>query len=96
MTRSLPVSVVVPACIAFQLAARPSPVVAAPVSAVAAEDSAASAEPPDPGYGSLQGVTLMTSGAPLDRYDHAYNALAYDSGLKKSQLMLAADVIVFF
>jgi hypothetical protein len=30
------------------------------------------------------------------RYDHAYDAPAYDSGLKKSQLMLAADMIVFF
>jgi hypothetical protein len=30
------------------------------------------------------------------RYDHAYDAPAYDSGLKKSQLMFAADVIWFY
>ena len=30
------------------------------------------------------------------RYDHAYDATAYDSGLKKSQLTFAADVIWFF
>ncbi|HTS26147.1 MAG TPA: TonB-dependent receptor [Bryobacteraceae bacterium] len=30
------------------------------------------------------------------RFEHAYDAPAYDSGMKKSQLMLAADVIVFF
>jgi len=33
---------------------------------------------------------------PEIRYDHAYNSPAYDSGLKKSQLMFAADVIWFF
>jgi hypothetical protein len=30
------------------------------------------------------------------RFDRAYNTAAYDSGLKKSQLMLAGDVIWFF
>jgi hypothetical protein len=30
------------------------------------------------------------------RYEHAYDAPAYDSGLKKSQFMLATDVIWFF
>jgi hypothetical protein len=30
------------------------------------------------------------------RYEHAYDSPAYDSGLKKSQLMFAADVIFFF
>lgn len=30
------------------------------------------------------------------RYDHAYDSPAYDSGLKKSQLMFAGDVIWFF
>jgi hypothetical protein len=30
------------------------------------------------------------------RYEHAYDAPAYDSGLKKSQFMLATDVILFF
>jgi hypothetical protein len=30
------------------------------------------------------------------RYEHAYDAPAYDSGLKKSQLMFAADMIWFF
>ena len=30
------------------------------------------------------------------RYEHAYDAPAYDSGLKKSQLMFATDVIWFF
>jgi hypothetical protein len=30
------------------------------------------------------------------RYDHAYNSPAYDSGLKKSQLMFAGDMIWFF
>jgi putative OmpL-like beta-barrel porin-2 len=30
------------------------------------------------------------------RYDRAYDAPAYDSGLKKSQLMLAADMIWFY
>ena len=33
---------------------------------------------------------------PEVRYDHAYEAPAYDSGLKKSQLMLAADMIWFY
>lgn len=30
------------------------------------------------------------------RFEHAYNAPAYDSGLKKSQLMLAGDLIWFY
>jgi hypothetical protein len=30
------------------------------------------------------------------RYDHAYDAPAYDSGTKKTQLMFAADVIFFY
>ena len=30
------------------------------------------------------------------RYDHAYNAPAYDSGLRKSQFMVAGDMIWFF
>jgi len=30
------------------------------------------------------------------RYEHAYRAAAYDSGLKKTQVMFAADVIWFF
>jgi hypothetical protein len=33
---------------------------------------------------------------PEVRYDHAYDAPAYDSGLKKSQLMFAADMLWFF
>jgi Putative beta-barrel porin-2, OmpL-like. bbp2 len=33
---------------------------------------------------------------PEIRYDHAFNALAYDSGTKKSQLMFAADMILFY
>jgi len=33
---------------------------------------------------------------PEVRYDHSYDVRAYDSGLKKSQLMFAADVIWFF
>jgi hypothetical protein len=33
---------------------------------------------------------------PEIRYDHAYDVPAYDSGLKKSQLMFAADMIFFF
>jgi hypothetical protein len=40
------------------------------------------------------GTTLVFR--PELRYDHAYDATAYDSGLKKSQLMFAADVIWFF
>jgi hypothetical protein len=30
------------------------------------------------------------------RFDHAYDAPAYDSGTRYSQLMLAADVILFY
>ena len=60
MIRRFIVSAVLPACIAFQLAAMPI----------------SSSESP--------------SGRTLDTYH------AYDSGLKKSQLMLAADMIVFF
>jgi hypothetical protein len=30
------------------------------------------------------------------RYEHSYDATAYDNGTKKSQLMFAADVIWFF
>jgi len=30
------------------------------------------------------------------RYDHSFDAKAYDSGTKKSQLMFAADVIFFY
>jgi hypothetical protein len=30
------------------------------------------------------------------RYDHAFDATAYDSGTKKSQLMFAADIILFY
>ena len=33
---------------------------------------------------------------PEVRYEHAYDAPAYDLGTKKSQLMLAADLIVFY
>jgi hypothetical protein len=40
------------------------------------------------------GSTLLFR--PELRYDHAYDAPAYDSGLKKSQLMFAADVIWFY
>lgn len=59
MTCRFIVSAVLPACIAFQLAAMPI----------------SSSESP--------------SGRTLDTYH------AYDSGLKKSQLMLAGDMIVF-
>jgi hypothetical protein len=30
------------------------------------------------------------------RYDHAYDAPAYNNGTKKSQLMFAGDVILFY
>jgi len=30
------------------------------------------------------------------RFEHAYDAPAYDSGTKKSQLILAADLIRFY
>jgi hypothetical protein len=33
---------------------------------------------------------------PEIRFDHAYNAPAYDTGLRKSQVMLAGDVLWFF
>ena len=33
---------------------------------------------------------------PEVRFEHAFNAMAYDSGLKKTQLMLAGDVIWFY
>jgi hypothetical protein len=33
---------------------------------------------------------------PEIRYDHAFDALAYNSGTKKSQLMFAADMILFY
>jgi hypothetical protein len=38
---------------------------------------------------------LSCSAAEL-RYDVAYDAPAYDSGLKRHQLMFAADVIWFY
>jgi hypothetical protein len=30
------------------------------------------------------------------RYEHSYDAPAYDLGTRKSQLMLAADLILFY
>jgi hypothetical protein len=33
---------------------------------------------------------------PEIRYDHAYDAAAYDSGTKKSQVMFSADMIWFY
>jgi hypothetical protein len=49
------------------------------------------------GHGSWNhwvGSTLLFR--PEVRYDRAYDAPAYDSGLKRRQFMFAADVIWFY
>jgi hypothetical protein len=33
---------------------------------------------------------------PEIRYDHFYNGLAYDNGMKKNQLAVASDIIIKF
>ena len=41
----------------------------------------------------ITGSEVLCSFARSSEYDHAYDARAYESGLQKSQLMLAADMI---
>jgi hypothetical protein len=46
------------------------------------------------GWGHWIGTTILLR--PELRFDHSYDVAAYNNGTRKSQLMLAGDVVFFF
>ena len=46
------------------------------------------------GWGHWIGTTIPLR--PEWRYEHAFDAAAYDNGTKKTQFMFASDIIWFF